>query len=69
MVTFTLLLIGGLNWGIMGLFNTGIGDWVGEGLAKIIYVLVGLSAIYEIATHKKNCKLCGSMGGGMMPGK
>jgi len=58
-VAFTLLIIGGLNWGIVALFNTGIGDWVGASLANIIYILVGLSALYEIFAHKNNCKLCG----------
>ena len=67
MIAFLLLVIGGLNWLLVGLFGMGIGDWVGAGLAKVIYILVGLSAIYEIATHKKNCMMCGKGGsGGMM---
>lgn len=72
MVTFTLLLIGGLNWGLWAVTGWEIGQLFGgmdATVSMIIYILVGLSAIYEIATHKKNCKLCGSMGGGMMPGK
>ncbi len=74
-VTFILLVIGGLNWLLVGL----IGGWdlaniLGGTIAKIVYIVVGLSAIYEIVTHKKNCKACdmkagaGSMGGGNMMG-
>ena len=58
-ISFILLVIGCLNWLIFGLWDTDLGDWLGGGgLAKIIYVLVGLAAIYELMTHKKNCKLC-----------
>lgn len=59
-VTWILLVIGGLNWLLVGLFDWGVGNLVGMALGRIIYVLVGLSAIYEIATHKQNCKLCGA---------
>ncbi len=62
MVAFILLVVGGLNWLLVGLFGWDIGmlfGGMGAALSRIIYVLVGLSAIYEIATHKKNCKMCG----------
>jgi len=60
MVTFTLLVIGGLNWLLFALFNTDIGALLGGGgIATVIYVLVGISAIAEVATHKSNCKFCG----------
>jgi uncharacterized membrane protein YuzA (DUF378 family) len=61
MVTFILLVIGGLNWLLVGLFSWDIGAIFGGQMAvisRIIYILVGLSAIYEFATHKSNCKLC-----------
>jgi len=62
MVAFILLVVGGLNWGLE-VFNFGIGSWgLPEMLVTAVYALVGLSAIYEIATHKSNCKSCG---GGM----
>ncbi|EKD46886.1 MAG: hypothetical protein ACD_67C00027G0001 [uncultured bacterium] len=63
MVTFTLLVVGGLNWLLVGLFGLDIGAWFGGQealLSRIIYVLVGLSAIYEVAIHKSACKLCDS---------
>ena len=60
-ITFTLLVVGGLNW-LLEAFNYGIGNWVmaswWETLVMVVYILVGLSAIYEIATHMKNCKMC-----------
>ncbi len=62
MVTFILLVIGGLNWGLE-LFGVGVGRFVPEIVAQIIYALVALSAIYEIATHKKSCRNCGNGGG------
>ncbi len=64
-ITFILLIVGGLNWLIMALFGTGIGEWVGGGtLANVIYILVGLSALYELMIHKADCRLC-NPGGGM----
>jgi len=63
MVTFTLLVIGGLNWGLE-VFNVGIGNYIPSGVAATVYALVGLSAIYEIAAHKANCRMCGSQSAG-----
>jgi len=59
MITWILLVVGGLNW-LLEAFGYGVGQYVGLQIAQIVYILVGLSAIYEIVTHKKNCKLCGS---------
>lgn len=65
-VTFLLLVIGGLNW-LLEVFGWGIGQWLPLRVEQLVYVLVGLSAIYEVASHKKLCKECGmkSMGGQM----
>lgn len=63
MVTFLLLVVGGLNWLLQGVFGWDVGQLFGgqEALvSRIIYILVGLSAIYELATHKANCKTCSS---------
>lgn len=48
-VALILVLIGGLNWGLVGFFNFDLvvalfGDM--SALARIIYGLVGLSAVY-----------------------
>lgn len=60
MVTFILLVVGGLNWGLTA-FGWNVVDKVlgaGSTLAMLVYILVGLSAVYEVATHKQNCKHC-----------
>ena len=50
-VTLLLVIVGGLNWGLVGLFNFNLvaalfGD--GSALSRIVYVLVGLSALWQI---------------------
>lgn len=65
MIAWILVIIGGLNWLIIGLFKVNLVDDLGSTLARIIYILVGLSALYEIFTHKANCRMC-NPGGGMM---
>ena len=57
-VAFILVIIGGLNWLAVGLFSTSVVDLIGYTLARIVYILVGVSAIYLIFTHKKSCKEC-----------
>ena len=61
MVTWILIIIGALNWLLVGLFKWDIGHIFGGQdavVSRIIYILVGLSAIYEIVYHRKNCKCC-----------
>ena len=66
MVTFILLVVGGLNWGLVAFGYNLVDSLLGSGstLAMVVYILVGLSAVYEVATHKQNCKHCGSSMGG-----
>lgn len=62
MVSFVLLVVGGLNWLLVGLGIWDIGNLFGgqdAAVSRVIYVLVGLAAIYEVVTHKGNCKACG----------
>ena len=70
MVAFILLVIGGLNWLLVGLFGWDLFSVLHLGMdsviAKVVYILVGLSAIYEVLTHKKRCKECNPAAGGMM---
>ena len=55
-IAFILLIIGGLNWGLVGLFRL---DLVGSifgmmsGLSRIIYVLIGLAAVYRLVVWFK----------------
>ena len=61
MATFLLLAIGGLNWLLVGVFGWDIGSIFGGQetvVSRIIYILVGLSAIYELVIHKENCCYC-----------
>lgn len=56
-----LLLIGGINWGLIGLFQFNlIGAIFGEmhAITRIIYVLVGLAALYKIGCWMKHHKKC-----------
>lgn len=62
MVTCLLLFIGGLNWLLVGAFQWDIGQLFGGMstiISRIIYLLVGLSTIYELTIHKSCCKMCG----------
>lgn len=64
MVTWILLVVGGLNWLLVGLGGWNLVSMIFGGvpvLEELVYVLVGLSAIYEIVTHKKHCTMCGGM--------
>ncbi len=61
MVAFTLLIVGGLNWGLWALFNLNLVNAVlgsMPSIEKIVYVLVGVSAVYIAATHMSDCKVC-----------
>lgn len=65
-ITWILLIIGGLNWLLVGLFNWGVGSVLGEGISRVVYVLVGISALIELFSHKKNCKACDNKGAAPM---
>lgn len=53
-ITFILVVIGGLNWGLVGFFGFDVikvlfGDMTT--IARVIYGLVGLAALYELFTR------------------
>ena len=69
-VSFVLVIIGGLNWGLIA-----IGSWMGSNwnvvnlllgqwswLENLVYLLVGLGAIQLVSTHKKDCRHCNPSG-------
>ncbi len=62
-ISFIVLVIGGLNWGIFALTGWEVGQLFGgmdAGISKLIYILVGLAALYQVAyDHRQYCKLCG----------
>lgn len=64
MVAFALVIVGALNWGLVGLFNLNVVDALLGSyptLETLVYALVGLSAVYEIATHQGRCTDCQEM--------
>ena len=57
-VAFILVVIGAINWGLVGVFNFDLVAYLLGGmsmLSRIVYDLVGLSGIYMIVmASKKN---------------
>ena len=59
-LAFISLIIGGLNWLLTGLIGGwDLANYIGNTVAVIIYILVGLAALWELFTHKNFCKKCG----------
>lgn len=59
-IAYVLTIVGGLNWGLVGAFNFDLVAAIfGEmsALSRIVYVLVGISALYLIYTGTKLGKL------------
>lgn len=55
-VAMFLLIIGGLNWALVGLFEVDMVATIfgpGSPASRLIYVLVGLAALYSIYTTAK----------------
>lgn len=51
MITLILLIVGGINWGLVGLFDMNLVTMIFGSmpiLVTIVYVLVGLSALYQL---------------------
>jgi len=54
----TLVLVGGLNWGLVGIAKLDLVAWIcggmefGEtnGVSRVVYSVVGLAAVYGIAS-------------------
>jgi uncharacterized membrane protein YuzA (DUF378 family) len=61
-IAFILVIVGGLNWLLVGLgvgpAGAGVVAYLPDVVAKIVYILVGLSALYLAVTHKGSCKNC-----------
>lgn len=50
-VALLLILVGGLNWGLVGFFDYNLVDMIfGEGStgARVVYAIVGLAALYKV---------------------
>ena len=53
-IALILVIIGALNWGLVGLFSFDLVAWITGGpatiLARIIYVIIALAGIFSIST-------------------
>lgn len=50
-MTLVLVIVGGLNWGLVGLFGFDLVAALfgpGSALTRIVYILVGLSAAWQV---------------------
>ncbi len=55
LIVAVIVVIGGLNWGLVGFFNFDMVAWVFGDMAtaaRIVYGLVGLAALYEVVMLK-----------------
>jgi len=61
-VVFTLVVVGALNWGLVGLLQFNLVEMLfgmDTMLTNFVYILVGASEVYLALTHKKDCRVCG----------
>lgn len=62
MVTFILVIVGAVNWGLVGLLGINFVSMLFSSipmLEKLVYIAVGAAGVYEFVIHKETCKLCG----------
>lgn len=55
-IAIVLVILGGINWGIVGLFDFDIiaaifGQF--SGVTRVLYVIIGVGSLYMIATATK----------------
>jgi uncharacterized protein len=51
LITLVLVIVGGLNWGLVGLFDFDLVATIlgaGSALARLVYILVGVSALWQL---------------------
>jgi len=61
MLAVALVLVGGLNWGLIALFNLNLVTTLLGSMPmveKVVYLLVGASAAWLILVHRTYCKIC-----------
>lgn len=52
-IAYVLTIVGGINWGLVGLFDFNLVDSLfgaGSVLSRAVYILVGLAATYLVVT-------------------
>lgn len=61
-IAFILVVVGAVNWGLIGIneewnvVSLLLGRWAV--VESIVYVLVGLSGLFLVFSHRKDCKAC-----------
>lgn len=62
-IALFILLVGGLNWGLVGLFRFDVIAWLfggsGSVISRILYIIVALSAIWCISLFFRRNSLIG----------
>ncbi len=57
-IALSLLIVGGVNWGLVGLFQFDLVAFIGGGsgslISRVIYAVVGLSAVWCISLLFRN---------------
>ena len=69
-IALIIIVIGGLNWGLYGLYQLNIISMIFGGfsmIARVVYIIVGIAAIYAIVRallcHKKCASECSTTSG------
>jgi uncharacterized membrane protein YuzA (DUF378 family) len=60
-LAFVLVVVGGLNWGLVGLLNFNLVDALfgkGSKLSRLVYLLVGMSSVFLMVMAIKKHKAC-----------
>lgn len=52
-LTVGLLIAGGLNWGLVGLFNFNLITSVFGGLSRFVFIAVGWAAVHQLVNWDK----------------
>ncbi len=60
-IALFLVIIGGINWGLIGIFKFDLVGWLFGGqesvISRIVFVLVGISALWCISLFFKHTRL------------
>ena len=55
-IALILVIVGGLNWGLIGFFNFNLVDFLfgaGSFLSRLVYILVGIASLWCISRFAK----------------
>lgn len=59
LTTLVLVIIGGINWGLVGIANANLVAGLfgaDTALTNLVYILVGLSALYQLLPFGQACR-------------